>query len=119
MNKTQTILIMLLAFLLLFTACGKASAEFTTASPDATSDPAVQTSGVSSDTTASTEVTEPAETGPAAPEIEAIDGQQSEFRILGRKSGSDEYYLPFAEFKVDTQIGDVMNDAVYERNLFL
>ncbi|MBQ7321799.1 MAG: hypothetical protein IJW99_06860 [Clostridia bacterium] len=119
MNKMRTILLTLLACLLLFTACGKEAAEATTASPDGTTDPTAQTSDVGSDTTAATEETEPAETGPAAPEIAAIDGGQSEFRILGRKSGPDEYYLPFAEFKVDTQIGDVMNDAVYERNLFL
>ena len=117
MRKMRTILTVLLAALLLLTACGKAPAEATTTGGDSVSDPATQTSTEA--TTAATEATEPAETGPAAPEIAAIDGGNTEFRILGRKSGSDEYYLPFAEFKATIQNGDVMNDAVYTRNMFL
>ena len=116
MNKMRSTLAVLLASLILFTACGKTppNEESTTTAPGTSDTVAVQATE-----TAATETTLPAETGPAAPEIEAIDGQQSEFRILGRLSGSDQYYLPFAEFKVDTQTGDVMNDAVWTRNLFL
>ena len=114
MNKMRSTLAVLLASLILFTACGKTPpAEESTTAPD------ISDTNVAQVTTTATEETLPAETGPAAPEIEAIDGQQSEFRILGRLSGSDQYYLPFAEFKVDTQTGDVMNDAVWTRNLFL
>ncbi len=122
MNKMRSILIMLLAALLMLTACGKTPAETTTAPPDSPSDPAAQTTTAAdpgATTSATTAETEPAETGPAAPEITAIDGGNAEFRILGRKSGSDEYYLPYAEFKVEMQNGDVMNDAVYTRNIFL
>ena len=119
MNKMRTILAALLASLMLFTACGKAPAETTTAATSGTSDPAVQATDATSGTTTATEETIPAETEPPAPEIAAIDGGQSEFRVLGRKSGSDEYYLPYAEFRAETQTGDVMNDAVYTRNLFL
>ena len=116
--KKRTILIALLVSLQLFTACGKAAQpnESTTAAPGTTAAPTVQTSV--SDTSA-TETTIPAETEPPAPEIAPIDGKQTEFRVLGRKSGADEYYLPFAEFMVEQVNGDVMNDAVYERNMFL
>ena len=120
MNKMSKILIALLAVMLVLTACGKSPAE-TTAATGGTTDPVATTSATDPDatTSAATEETVPAETEPPAPEIAAIDGGNTEFRILGRKSGSDEYYLPYAEFMVETQTGDVMNDAVYTRNMFL
>ena len=118
MRKKHTILIAMLAALQLLTACGK-PAGTQTSDTTTVSAPAGETQDPGTTSDSATESTIPAETEPPAPEITAIDGQQTEFRILGRLSGSDQYYLPYAEFLVEGVNGDVMNDAVYERNMFL
>lgn len=123
MRKKHTILIAMLAALQLLTACGKPAppqTSDTTTTPGAAGDTTVSVpAGETQDPGSATETTIPAETEPPAPEIAAIDGKQSEFRVLGRLSGSDQYYQQYAEFKAEQMNGDVMNDAVYERNMFL
>lgn len=57
------------------------------------------------------------ETGSAVldPGIEAIDCGGREYTILNRKCG--EYTFPYSEVLAEEQNGEIINDAVYERNI--
>ncbi|MCL2518181.1 MAG: hypothetical protein FWF15_06415 [Oscillospiraceae bacterium] len=53
------------------------------------------------------------------PEIEALDGGGRDFVILNREVSESYNSHPIAEFAADEQNGEIINDAVYTRNLFL
>ena len=109
MKKRLLIAVLLAA--ILCTACGTATSQ-----PNDTTAPDVQVT-ISPETTAEPETTAAPETTTPAPEIPAIDGGGSEFRILGRQhTGSDATYLPYPEFAATSYTGEIMNDTVYKRN---
>lgn len=105
MNKKHTWAIVLLAVLLFLTACG---GSVTPAETEATQATAA--------TTTATETTLPAETELPGPQIEAIDGGNTEFRVMVR---SLDKTFPISELSAAAPTGEVMNDAVYERNCFI
>lgn len=51
------------------------------------------------------------------PDIEAIDGEGRDFVALSREVTANYNGHPYAEFTAESQTGDVLNDAVYFRNL--
>ena len=53
------------------------------------------------------------------PEIEAVDGGGKDFVILNRAVSESYNSHPIAEFSADEQNGEIINDAIYTRNLFL
>lgn len=108
MNKKRTLCIVLLVALHLFASCGKAGADM---SADTTTQATSATT-----TTAVEETTLPAETEIPAPEIEPIDGGNTEFRVMVRSLDNT---FPISELSADAPTGEVMNDAVYERNCFI
>lgn len=105
----KRLLITALLAAMLCTACGSPAGQQT----DTTAPTPDQVITSPAETTAVPETTIP------APQIDAIDGGGEEFHILGRLSGSDQYYLPYPEFKATEVTGEVMNDAVFDRNRYL
>ena len=54
-----------------------------------------------------------------APDIEAADGGGADFVILNRAVSENYNAHPYAEFSSESETGDVIDDAIYRRNLFL
>ena len=102
--STKSVLSVIFAASLIFTAScagGKSSDNNeTTTSPETT--------------TGSSEVSE---TEVPPPDIEAVDCGGRDYVILNRQHG--EYSYPFAEILSEEENGDTMNDAVWERNLYI
>ncbi len=83
-------------------ACGTEAETAVLPNTDETTDAAAE----------STEVTYP------APEIEAVDCEGRELRIAVYDAGVDAR-IPYSELGSGEQDGEVLNDAIYDRNLKL
>lgn len=53
------------------------------------------------------------------PNIDSVDAGGRDFVILNRKTSANYNAHPYAEFSAESQTGDILNDAVYYRNLFI
>lgn len=84
-----------------------------------------QNQGQQSDVNAETElsavaetVSEESQTVELAPDIEAVDCGGIDYNIIARKAGED-YMFPYSEFLAEDQNGDIINDSVWNRNIFI
>ena len=59
------------------------------------------------------------ETTVIAPNIKAIDCGGRDYTILNRKVTPNYNGHPYAEFSAEEETGEVLNDAVYKRNLYI
>lgn len=105
MQRQRTMISVILLLSILLTSCGNAGSPD---NPDTTTE--------NTDTETIAEETTTADTSPD-PKLEPVDCGGKEYNILSREI--DGYTFPYSEFYSEEQNGDIINDAVYERNRYI
>ena len=105
MQRQRTMISVILLLSILLTSCGSAGSSD---NPDATTE--------NTDTETIAEETTTADTSPD-PKLEPVDCGGKEYNILSREI--DGYTFPYSELYSEEQNGDIINDAVYERNRYI